>query len=242
MGGLALASILGAPRPARALHLLTFEAMKFSFKTLALGSALGGLMFLSACGGGGSSSGGGGTPPVTLPPAVPPVTMTITHKVKMTTSKGVIELGLDANNAPVTVANFLKYTNEGFYTNTVFHRVIANFVIQGGGFTRGANGLTEKTATHAPIALESNNGLSNLRGTIAMARTQVLNSATSQFYINVVDNTSLNYPGINQSSGYAVFGRVTAGMDVVDAIKAVSTNVNDVPVADVTITEVKLIP
>lgn len=201
-------------------------------KTLCATSAL---TFLAACGGGGGSDGGS----IGIPPApVPPVTMTITHKVTMTTSKGVIELGLDATHAPNTVANFLKYTNDGYYKNTVFHRVISNFVIQGGGVTRSNGVLVEKTPTYAPIALESNNGLSNLRGTIAMARTNAPNSATSQFYINVVDNVSLNYPGADKAGGYTVFGRVMAGLDVVDAIKAVST-ANEVPVQDVTITEVK---
>lgn len=209
----------------------------FSFKTLTLTTALGGLLFLGACGGGGGGgSGGGGS--VGLPPAVPAVTMTITHRVTMTTSKGVIELGLDATHAPVTVANFLKYVNDGFYSGTLFHRVISNFVVQGGGYVRSGSNLVEKTPTYSPIVLESNNGLSNVRGTLAMARTSVLNSATSQFYINVVDNTALNYPGVENSSGYAVFGRVTAGMDVVDAIRVVATS-SDVPVQDVTITEVK---
>ncbi|HEX2010726.1 MAG TPA: peptidylprolyl isomerase [Roseateles sp.] len=203
-----------------------------SIKNMCATSAL---VLLAACGGGGGSDGGS----VGIPPAVPPVTMTITHKVAMTTSMGVIELGLDANHAPVTVANFLKYTNDGFYKNTVFHRVVSNFVIQGGGFVRSNGVLTEKPATYAPIALESNNGLSNVRGTIAMARTSVPNSATSQFYINVVDNTALNYPGADNGGGYAVFGKVTAGLDVVDAIKAVATDAGSVPVQDVTITEVK---
>ena len=189
---------------------------------------------LTACGGGGSS---GSTP---TPPT--PVTLTITHKVRITTNQGVIELGLDRNHAPVTVDNFLKYVNDGFYTNTIFHRVISNFVIQGGGMTRnGAGALVEKTPTYAAIALESQNGLSNVRGTIAMARTSVPNSATSQFYINVVDNKSLDYPGTD-GYGYAVFGQVTAGLDIVDKIRAVNTNAQDVPLVDVTVTEAKVIP
>jgi cyclophilin family peptidyl-prolyl cis-trans isomerase len=195
---------------------------------------------LTACGGGGGGSSGGGTP---SPPApVPAVTLTVTHTVRITTNKGVIDVGLDANHAPTTVANFLKYVNDGFYKDTLFHRVIANFVIQGGGITRTANGLVEKTSTYAPIVLESNTGLRNVRGTIAMARTSIPNSATNQFYINVVDNTSLDYPGADLGGGYAVFGKVTAGLDVVDAIKNVQTGSGDLPVADVIITDVKVLP
>jgi len=193
------------------------------------------VLTLAACGGGGGSSG----TPVT--PAPTPVTPTVTHKVRLTTSLGVIELGLDRTHAPVTVDNFLKYVNDGFYAGTVFHRVINNFVVQGGGVTRTAAGLVEKTPTYPAIVLESQNGLSNLRGTLAMARTAVANSATSQFYVNVVDNTSLDYQS-PANPGYAVFGQVTAGMDIVDKIRAVSTNGQDVPLVDVTITEAKLIP
>jgi cyclophilin family peptidyl-prolyl cis-trans isomerase len=168
--------------------------------------------------------------------------LTVTHKVRLTTSQGVIELGLDRTHAPISVDNFLKYVNDGFYNGTVFHRVISNFVIQGGGMARNsASALVEKTPTYGPIALESMNGLSNVRGTLAMARTSVPDSATSQFYINVVDNTSLNYQN-SSNPGYAVFGMVTAGLDVVDKIKAVSTNASDVPLSDVTVTEAKVIP
>jgi cyclophilin family peptidyl-prolyl cis-trans isomerase len=193
------------------------------------------VLTLAACGGGGGGSGD----PITPPPT--PVTLTVTHKVRITTSQGVIELGLDRNHAPITVDNFLKYVNDGYYAGTVFHRVINNFVIQGGGVTRTADGLVEKTPTYAAIALESQNGLSNVRGTLAMARTSVPNSATSQFYINVVDNASLNYANA-ANPGYAVFGQVTAGMDVVDKIRAVNTNTQDVPLVDVTVTEAKVIP
>jgi cyclophilin family peptidyl-prolyl cis-trans isomerase len=193
---------------------------------------------LAACGGGGGSS---GTPTTPTPPPGS-VTLTITHKVRITTSQGVIELGLDRNHAPITVDNFLKYVNDGFYAGTVFHRVISNFVIQGGGYARnGAGALVEKPTTYPAIALESQNGLSNVRGTIAMARTSVPNSATSQFYINVVDNKGLDYPGTD-GYGYAVFGQVTAGLDVVDKIRAVSTNSQDMPLVDVTITEARVIP
>jgi len=133
------------------------------------------------------------------------------------TSKGTIEIELDRENAPLTVDNFLTYVNEGFYNGTIFHRVINGFMIQGGGFT--SDGLPK--GTHAPILLESNNGLKNTRGTIAMARTMDPNSATAQFFINVEDNSLLDYaPG---NPGYAVFGKVISGMDVVDEIKGVET-------------------
>lgn len=189
---------------------------------------------LTACGGGGGDSGSTTTPT--------PVVLTVTHKVRITTSQGVIELGLDRNHAPVTVDNFLKYVNDGYYTGTLFHRVIKDFVIQGGGYTRNAaNAIAEKPATYPAIALESQNGLSNLRGTIAMARSSAPNSATSQFYINTVDNKGLDYPG-SDGAGYAVFGQVTAGLDVVDRIRALATNTQDVPLVDVTVTEAKVIP
>ncbi len=151
------------------------------------------------------------------------------------TTMGTIEVELDRENAPVTVENFVRYVNEGFYDGTVFHRVINGFMIQGGGFTPGG----EQKETREPIALESQNGLSNTRGTIAMARTYVPDSATSQFYINVVDNSGmLDYaPG---NPGYAVFGRVVSGMEVVDAIKSVPTGERgqnaDWPAEDVAIT------
>ncbi|MBW2972096.1 peptidyl-prolyl cis-trans isomerase [Candidatus Woesearchaeota archaeon] len=152
------------------------------------------------------------------------------------TSMGKIEVALNDREAPVTVENFVSYVTEGFYDGTVFHRVIDGFMIQGGGFT--ADGGKKKT--HAPITLESKNGLKNKRGTIAMARTMVPDSATSQFFINVADNAMLDYaPG---NDGYAVFGRVTSGMEVVDAIKAVKTTTKngmaDWPVEDVVIEKV----
>ena len=210
-----------------------------SFKTVALTAAMSGLSLMSACGGGGGSDSGSVGVPTPMP-----VVLTITDTVTMTTSKGVIEIGLDATHAPLTVANFKKYVNDGFYSGTLFHRVINGFVIQGGGYTKVGSSLTEKTPTYAAIPLESNNGLKNLRGTIAMARSSVPASATSQFYINVVDNASLDNTGTTQTEGYAVFGKVTVGLDVVDAIKAVATSTsggfNDVPVTDITITSVKL--
>ncbi|MYD86427.1 MAG: peptidyl-prolyl cis-trans isomerase [Acidobacteria bacterium] len=141
--------------------------------------------------------------------------------VVMETTQGSITIELLQDAAPVTVENFLQYANDGFFAGTVFHRVIPGFMIQGGGLT--AN-LSEK-ATRPPIRNEADNGLSNARGTISMARTSVVDSATAQFFINTVDNArSLDHRGTSpRDYGYAVFGRVTAGMDVVDAISGVST-------------------
>lgn len=153
-------------------------------------------------------------------------------QVTMTTTKGSFVVELYPLNAPATVDNFLQYVKDDFYKNKIFHRVISNFVVQGGGF----DAQLSLAANRPPIALEVCNGLSNTRATIAMARTDVLNSATSQFYINVVDNTSLDTAG----GGYAVFGRVISGMDVVDAIRVVPTQTvsgfgSDVPVTPITI-------
>lgn len=139
--------------------------------------------------------------------------------VSMQTSKGVMELELDAKAAPVTVANFLKYAKAGHYDGTIFHRVIDGFMIQGGGFNQQ---MRELETAHPAIKLEANNGLKNTRATIAMARTPVPDSARAQFFINVKDNPSLNAPSPD-GHGYAVFGRVTKGMEVVDAIKGVKT-------------------
>jgi peptidyl-prolyl cis-trans isomerase A (cyclophilin A) len=133
------------------------------------------------------------------------------------TSKGLFEVGLDDAKAPATAENFLSYVREGFYDDTVFHRVIGNFMVQGGGFGRDGR----QKDTKAPIRLESANGLKNLRGAVAMARTSAPDSATSQFFINVVDNTMLDRSDGN--AGYAVFGRVVSGMDVVDRIRSVRT-------------------
>ncbi len=156
-------------------------------------------------------------------------------QVTMITSKGSVVMELDPTKVPTTVNNFLRYVSSGFYSSTLFHRVIAGFVVQGGGYTTG---LVKKTGQNAPIALESNKGLLNSRGTVAMARTNVPDSATSEFFVNLVDNTSLDYQSA-ASPGYAVFGKVLTGMDVVDAIAAVPTaTVNgslNVPVTDVTI-------
>jgi peptidyl-prolyl cis-trans isomerase A (cyclophilin A) len=141
------------------------------------------------------------------------------QKVKLATSAGDIVVELDAAKAPKSVANFLEYVKAGHYDGTVFHRVIPNFMIQGGGMTPD---MKEKT-TRAPIPLESGNGLDNVRGSIAMARTMDPNSATAQFFINVTDNGFLNKAQSRDGNGYAVFGKVVAGMDVVDKIRAVPT-------------------
>ena len=160
-------------------------------------------------------------------------------RVSIATSSGTMVVELDPAVAPITVDNFLVYVNRGFYSNTLFHRVIKGFVVQGGGYTTG---LVKKTGQLAPIALESDKGLSNLRGTIAMARTDEPNSATSEFFINVVDNLSLDYKK-DASLGYAVFGKVVQGLDVPDAIALQPTQsisgMNDVPVTDVTITSIR---
>lgn len=157
--------------------------------------------------------------------------------VIMTTSEGAIEIELFADKAPISVANFLAYVDAGFYDNTVFHRVIPNFMVQGGGFT---GGMSQK-ATQAPIKNEATNGLKNDRGTLAMARTSVVDSATSQFFINVVNNDFLNNGA--RDFGYAVFAKVTSGLDVVDKIAAVPTTVvdgmRDVPAKPVMIKSIK---
>lgn len=156
--------------------------------------------------------------------------------VVIKTNMGNIEVELNQQQAPISTANFLHYVDTGFYSNTVFHRVIPNFMIQGGGFTRG---LSEKV-TGDQIHNEADNGLKNERGTIAMARTAVVDSATSQFFINHANNRFLNHRSkTRQGYGYAVFGRVTTGMDVVDAIAGVTTGVkkgmSDVPLKPVMI-------
>lgn len=152
------------------------------------------------------------------------------------TSKGKIKAELFAEKAPITVANFLKYVDEKFYDGTTFHRVIPEFMIQGGGFEAGAG--SEKPA-HAPIKNESYNRLKNKRGTLAMARTSVPNSATSQFFINVENNDNLDRVNAPDRVGYAVFGRVLDGMDVADAIKFAKRDGNDKPVDDVIIKSIR---
>ena len=156
------------------------------------------------------------------------------------TSLGDIRLELYADKAPASVENFVRYAEEGFYDETIFHRVISHFMIQGGGFTADM----QKKPTHEPIPNESQNGLSNRRGTIAMARLPQPHSATSQFFINVQNNMNLDHQGGNQW-GYAVFGRVVEGMDVVDDIRFVQTTTqapfSDVPVEPVIIETVTIL-
>ena len=163
--------------------------------------------------------------------------------VRIETSMGHIVLELDAVNAPITVANFIDYANEGFYEGTIFHRVIDGFMIQGGGLTAD---MGDKINRKAPIKNEAANGLKNTLGTIAMARTQVVDSATSQFFINVDDNDFLNHTAPTpQGFGYAVFGKVTEGMDTVDAIRQVRTGNRgmhqDVPVDAIIINKVTVL-
>ncbi|OGL46397.1 MAG: peptidyl-prolyl cis-trans isomerase A [Candidatus Schekmanbacteria bacterium RBG_13_48_7] len=162
--------------------------------------------------------------------------------VIMETSMGNIKIELDQEKAPITVKNFMKYVEDKFFDGTIFHRVINNFMIQGGGLTPDM--VAKKTM--APIKNEAGNGMKNLRGTIAMARTNVIDSATSQFFINVVDNSFLDHRNEEMDGfGYAVFGKVIDGMDVVDKIKVVKTTNKagnaDVPVDEIVIKSVKLL-
>ncbi len=161
---------------------------------------------------------------------------TTNPKVRIETSAGDIVIELDAEKAPISTENFLDYVNDGFYTDTIFHRVIKDFMVQGGGM----NSDLSPKKTKEPIKNEADNGLSNDRGTVAMARTQIVDSATAQFFINTVDNNFLNHQAPTpQGYGYAVFGKVVEGMDVVDAIREVKTgNHNmhqDVPLEAITI-------
>jgi cyclophilin family peptidyl-prolyl cis-trans isomerase len=156
--------------------------------------------------------------------------------VALDTTKGKIVLELYPDKAPKTVDNFLKYVKAGHYDNTIFHRVIAGFMVQGGGFTADM----KQKATRPPIKNEADNGLTNDRGTVAMARTSDPDSATSQFFINVVDNTFLNFS--SRPPGYAVFGKVIEGMEVADAIAAVKTKAQDVPVEPVAIKKARVVP
>ena len=162
--------------------------------------------------------------------------------IKLTTNHGVISLELDAEKAPKTVANFLSYVESGHYDGTTFHRVIKDFMIQGGGMTPD---MAQKK-TQAPIENEAANGLKNQRGSIAMARTGDPHSATAQFFINVVDNGFLDFTSPSgQGWGYCVFGQVTEGMDVVDKIRAVKTGSKgfhqDVPSEDVIIEKAEIV-
>jgi peptidyl-prolyl cis-trans isomerase B (cyclophilin B) len=159
--------------------------------------------------------------------------------VVITTSSGTIKAELFEDKAPITVKNFLAYVDEKFYDNTIFHRVIATFMIQGGGFEPGM----KQKKTNAAIKNESSNGVSNTRGTLAMARTNDPDSATAQFFINTVDNKFLDKAQSRDGAGYCVFGKVTEGLDVLDKIKAVKTGNkaghSDVPVQDVVIQSVR---
>ena len=160
--------------------------------------------------------------------------------IKLHTNHGVITLKLFADKAPETVANFEQYVKEGHYNGTIFHRVIGNFMIQGGGFEPGM----KQKPTRAPIKNEANNGVANKVGTIAMARTSAPHSASAQFFINTKNNDFLNYPG-QDGWGYAVFGEVVEGMDVVEKIKGVATTMKsghqDVPVDDVIIEKAEIV-
>ena len=163
-------------------------------------------------------------------------------KVKLTTSLGEIIIQLNPEKAPVSSANFLTYVNEGFYNNTIFHRIIPGFMAQGGGFDTDFN----QKAVHDPIKNEADNGLANKRGSIAMARTNVPDSATAQFFINYKDNASLNHTSPTSSGwGYAVFGEVIDGMDVVDAMAKQPTGNRgghqDVPKTDIIVEKAEVI-
>lgn len=162
--------------------------------------------------------------------------------VKMQTNKGDILIELNAEEAPISTENFLNYVRDGFYEQTIFHRVIPNFMIQGGGFTEDM--AQKKTA--AEIKNEATNGLKNVRGSLAMARTQVVDSATSQFFINLVDNTFLNHQNTTPNGyGYAVFGQVSEGMEIVDEIAKVATGNHgyhqDVPQEAIVIEKVTIV-
>lgn len=162
-----------------------------------------------------------------------------TH-VMLTTSAGNIELALDSQKAPVSSQNFVDYVNSGYYNNTIFHRVIPGFMVQGGGFTADM----QQKSTKAPIKNEADNGLRNLRGTISMARTADKDSATSQFFLNVADNAFLDHG--QRDFGYAVFGKVVKGMDVIDKIAQVPTKdvgpYQNVPSKPIVITSAKVLP
>ena len=158
------------------------------------------------------------------------------QRVKLVTTMGDIVIELDAAKAPKTVDNFVQYVKSGHYDGTIFHRVIGDFMIQGGGMTAD---MTQKP-TRPPIVLESRNGLVNVRGSVAMARTNDPNSASAQFFINVKDNDFLDAAKARDGQGYAVFGKVVSGMDVVDKIKAVPTGPGDVPLQPVVIKSASL--
>ncbi|MEJ6004790.1 peptidylprolyl isomerase [Paucibacter sp. AS339] len=219
---------------------------KTTIRPLFVGAAFGALALLTACGGGGSD--GGTVSPTTPKPNPVPVAPTTTCSaaglaaakaspmpavVCILTSKGEIVVELESVKAPITVANFLAYVKSNYYSDTIFHRVVPGFVAQGGGFISGG---TAKPGTQAAIVLENQNGLSNVRGTIAMARLASPDTATSQFYFNTVDNKGLDYnAAVSGKNGYAVFGRIISGLTVIDAINAEPQLFNG---ADMTATEV----
>jgi cyclophilin family peptidyl-prolyl cis-trans isomerase len=197
-------------------------------------------LVLAGCGLMAALYGCGGSETTTAPANAPaPAPAADPIKVTMETSKGTIQLELYPDKAPITVENFVQYVKNGHYDGTIFHRVIPGFMIQGGGYTE----KFEEKATGSEIKNESDNGLTNDRGTIAMARKGDPDSATSQFFINVADNAALNYPNA-KGNGYTVFGKVTEGMDVADAIVSVPTTSkevgSDVPVDTVLIKSIKL--
>ena len=172
------------------------------------------------------------------PPATEKTQKPANPVVKIVTTKGEILVELDAEKAPVSVANFLAYTKDGFYNGTIFHRVIKDFMIQGGGMTPDM----QQKKTNPPIKNEAANGLKNKRGTIAMARTNIPDSATSQFFINHKDNAFLDFKDPSpRGIGYAVFGKVISGMEVVDAIAVTPTRPGDVPVEPVVIESVTVV-
>lgn len=182
-------------------------------------------------------------PVVCLIAAVKADARSVSPRVQLETTKGVIVLELDSAAAPKTVANFMAYVEDGFYDNTIFHRVIQGFMIQGGGFTSGM----QQKKTKSPIPNEADNGRKNVRGAVAMARTNDPHSATAQFFINVADNAFLDHKAKNPRGwGYCVFGRVVEGMDVVRAIEKVTTTRRaghaDVPAEPVVIKKATILP
>ena len=186
---------------------------------------------LTACGGGSDDSGSTPPPPITPPTPAPELAQDYCYT--LSTSMGDITLAIDATNTPITGENFKQYVDTGFYDGLIFHRVIHQFMVQGGGFTPDL----VKKETLDPIENEASVGISNLRGTIAMARTSAPNSATSQFFINSVDNEFLDKANASDGIGYAVFGQVIDGIEIIDQIDIVDTN-NDIPVEDIVINSI----
>lgn len=203
------------------------------------------IVVIAGCGSGSTdTTGGTAVGPVTTIPSTGEVSVNNSNpRVELVTSMGTMVLELDATAAPITTENFKAYAEAGFFDGTIFHRVIPGFMAQGGGFTPDM----KQKATNPPIKNEADNGLKNLHGTVAMARTGVVDSATAQFFINLVDNSFLDHTAKTpQGYGYAVFGRVVSGMDVVDAIAAVPTTtkgpLQDVPQTPVIIESARLLP